>query len=127
MAALEQRVHGALADDQGQKLIQLAQDLAERLSKQTKVSQLRKLFYEIRGIEADWTQNPEDPQKAMRRLAMLKPKLAYQVARHNELKPLQQVLELAIDQVLEQPERFPRLVELFEATLAYFYTKNPSS
>ncbi|RMD65256.1 type III-A CRISPR-associated protein Csm2 [Candidatus Parcubacteria bacterium] len=123
MAAFEQQVRAVLADEQGQKLIRLAQDRAAILAKRAKASQLRKLFYEIRGIEADWAQAPDNPQKALRRLTMLKPKLAYQVARHDELKPLQQVLEPAIDQVLEQPDRFPRLVELFEAILAYFYAE----
>ena len=55
----------------------------------------------------------------VRELLLLKPKLAYQAAREPKVKPLADVLDVAIDQVEGQRERFQRLVELFEAILAY--------
>ncbi len=39
--------------------------------------------------------------------------------RKSEVKPLADVLDAAIDHVGDQRERFQRLVELFEAILAY--------
>ena len=58
----------------------------------------------------------------MRELLLLKPKLAYQAAREEKVKPLADVLEVAIDQVDGRRERFQRFVELFEAILAYHTT-----
>ncbi len=124
MSQLVQQVQAALADDQGEALIALAKERAQRLAKRVKTAQLRKLFYEIRGIEAEWLQGQQDPQRrqqALRRLTLLKPKLAYQTARHEQLRPLQAVIDPAIDHVLKHPETFPRLIDLFEAILAYFY------
>ncbi len=109
-----------LEDETGQALIDFAKSKAAILAKQVDASQLRKIFYEVRGIEAEWGQQDRQAQ-ALRRLLMLKPKLAYQTARHKGLRTLQEVLEPAIDYVAQHPQAFPRFVELFEAILAYFY------
>jgi len=112
------------ADEAGAGLVTFAQQAADRLveSKLTR-SQIRTVFTEVRQIEAQWGK-PE----AIRRLNMLKPKLAYQTARSNSVDYLRLVLSEAIDEVVQSPankrdERFQRFVDLFEAILAYHRAK----
>lgn len=108
------------ADESGAELVAFAQQTADILVKNNLTrSQIRTIFTEVRQIEALWPK-PE----ALRRLSMLKPKLAYQAARSNTVSHLRDVLRDAIDEVVKAPaqkqnERFQRFVDLFEAILAY--------
>ena len=110
------------ADPTGEKLVRFAEQTANRLKKNgLKTSQIRNIFTEVRQIQALWNR---DPDRAVRRLSMLRPKLAYQAKRVPEVKGLKDVLTEAIDQVVQSPnevrdQRFQRLVDLFEAILAY--------
>jgi CRISPR-associated protein Csm2 len=115
------------ADANGAELVTFAQQTAESLVTQNLTrSQIRSIFTEVRQIEAQW-----DKPDAVRRLSMLKPKLAYQAARANSVSLLRDVLGDAIDQVLASPannkaeldKRFARFVDLFEAILAYHRVK----
>lgn len=88
-------------------------------------NQIRNVFGEVRKIEAQWTR-PEDNAKAnVRRLLLLKPRMAYQAEREPKAKSLLSVLSNAIDKVVSadgtkvQHERFGYFVDLFEAILAY--------
>ncbi len=121
---LAHRIRQVLAqEDYGQGLVTLAQQQAERLARsKLKMSQVRKFFHEMRTIEGQWEHRRDE---ALRRLVMLKPKLAYQEARIDGFRMLREVLEPGIDYVLEHPEAFPRLMDFFEALLAYFYQKRP--
>jgi CRISPR-associated protein Csm2 len=117
-------------DQTGQELVQFAERTAERLVKDGLTrSQIRNIFTEVRKIEALWE---IDPDRAVRRLTMLKPKLDYQSARQRHVKGLQDVLSEAIDYVTqaedtrenkERTRRFQRFMELFEAILAYHRAK----
>jgi CRISPR-associated protein Csm2 len=113
-------------DQTGQELVQFAERTAERLVKDGLTrSQIRNIFTEVRKVEALWEINPE---KATRRLTMLKPKLDYQTSRQRHVKGLQSVLTEAIDLVNqaegeERNKRFQRFMELFEAILAYHRSK----
>lgn len=117
-------------DQTGQELVQFAELTAERLVKDGLTrSQIRNIFTEVRKIESLWE---IDPDKAVRRLTMLKPKLDYQSARQRHVKGLQNVLSEAIDYVTqaedtekdkERTKRFQRFMELFEAILAYHRAK----
>ena len=108
------------ADEAGSELVTFARQEAKSLVTQSLTrNQIRTIFTEVRQIEALWPK-----QEAVRRLNMLKPKLAYQAARSNSVNRLRDVLSDAIDQVVKAPadkrdERFRRFVELFEAILAY--------
>lgn len=112
------------ADEAGAELVTFAQQAADRLVKNNLTrNQIRTVFTEVRQIEAQWGK-PE----ALRRLNMLKPKLAYQTARSNSVDYLREVLSEAIDEVAQSPadkrnERFQRFVDLFEAILAYHRAK----
>jgi len=90
---------------------------ANRLTK----SQIRNIFGTVRQIQLNWSPSigPEEEKARVRELLLLKPKLAYQATRESKVKPLADVLDVAIDQVEGQRERFQRFVELFEAILAY--------
>jgi len=114
-------------DPTGQKLVEFAARTAERLVKDGLTrSQIRNIFTEVRRVEALWE---SDPQQALRRLIMLKPKLDYQAARQRHVKNLKNVLSEAIDHVAqasdpeEQSKRFQRFMDLFEAILAYHRAK----
>jgi CRISPR-associated protein Csm2 len=108
-------------DESGTELVTFAQQTAKKLVTQNLTrSQIRSIFTEVRQIESLWPK-----VEALRRLTMLKPKLAYQTARSSSVDYLKQVLSEAIDEVVKAPagdgrnERFKRFVDLFEAILAY--------
>lgn len=106
------------ADDIGNKLVEFADREGDALSKSLKRAQIRSIFTEARNIEAGWE---SDRDAALRRLSLLRPKLAYQAKRNREVEPLQKTLTEAINEVMAKPDekRFRRFMELFEAILAY--------
>lgn len=87
-----------------------------------KSSQIRNIFAQVRQIEMNWT-TEEDNQayatQSMRDLILLKPKMAYQGERINEVKPLAELLSACIDLIGGDRANFQRFVEFFEAILAY--------
>jgi len=107
-------------DESGSKLVEFAQQVAGQLVRNNLArAQIRNIFTEVRQIETMWSKNSTD---ALRRLMMLKPKLAYQTARTNSMEQLSKVLTEAIDEVEKSPQQndaFKRFVDLFEAILAY--------
>lgn len=113
------------ADESGKELVDLAQQLAQTLvGNKLKRSQIRTIFTEARQIEAMWQMGGERKINALRRLMMLKPKLAYQTARTASVKELQSALTAAIDEVEKAPadqkdKMFDRFMDFFEAVLAY--------
>ncbi len=110
------------ADESGKELVEFAQTVAQVLvSNNLTRGQIRTIFTEVRQIEALWGTRRAD---ALRRLLMLKPKLAYQAARIQSVYRLKEVLSEAVDEVEKAPESkkdnaFRRFVDLFEAILAY--------
>jgi CRISPR-associated protein Csm2 len=111
-------------DPTGSGMVEFAKIKAS-LWKDLKRTQIRGIFSEAREIEANW--KDDAPEKGMRRLNLLKAKLAYQQARHDKsegMRGLVDTLTKAIDEVgkssgAQQSERFHRFMELFEAILAY--------
>lgn len=96
---------------------------ADKVSK----AQIRGAFGTVREISASWVDAPSDQiaQAQLRKVLMLKPRLAYQGKRKPEVQPLADVLSAAIDVVADpdaqedQSRRFHNFVDLFEAILAY--------
>jgi CRISPR-associated protein Csm2 len=84
-------------------------------------NQIRNIFGTVRQIEMSWTAKATEDERrdAARRLLLLKPRLAYQAEREKPVKRLQSVLSAAIDHVGPDRENFQRLVDFFEAILAY--------
>jgi len=114
------------ADQTGEELVKFAERTAEQLVKDELTrSQIRNIFTEMRQIETLWSsESSAKKTEALRRLNMLKPKLAYQTARSSPVKLLAEVLSEGITSVStaseeERDQRFTRLVDLFEAILAY--------
>ncbi len=97
----------------------------DKLSK----SQIRSAFGTVRQIEAAWTREADanESLRLLREVLLLKPRLAYQAKRDRSgsVRPLADVLTVAIDKVAEpndhltRSDRFERFVDLFEAILAY--------
>lgn len=111
------------ADPKGSELVEFAHQTAQQLVRENLTrAQIRNIFTEVRKIEALWENNPE---LAIRRLNMLKPKLDYATSRSDTVKRLRDVLSQAIDTVSSAPsieernKRFDRFMDLFEAILAY--------
>lgn len=102
-------------------LVRRADELAQKIRK-LKMAQARDIFDELRQIESLWMRNPD---QALRRLHLLRPKMAYRTKRIPELEPLAMVLDSAVLEVVntasesERKERFRRLVEFAEAVVAY--------
>lgn len=86
-------------------------------------SQIRSVFGTVRQIQGSWDKST--PRENLRKVLLLKPRLAYQAARQTKVGPLADVLTAAIDIVAEaktdeeQRTRFGYFVDLFEAILAY--------
>jgi CRISPR-associated protein Csm2 len=88
------------------------------VKQQLTTSRIRNVFGEVKRLQMRFDAN---------RLRMLKPKLAYMGARAGEGgKRLQNVLSAAVDAVFsgnpagsEVEQRFRRMVDFFEAILAY--------
>lgn len=124
------------ADEIGDGMVKFADELGKDLAgkgkqsfKELKRAQIRSIFAEARRAQAEWQMAGDN---SMRRLVMLKPKLAYQAKRHSEVEPLRLVLDGAIDEVLkakpgiERESKMQRFMDLFESILAYhrFYGGN---
>ncbi|HEY9075264.1 MAG TPA: type III-A CRISPR-associated protein Csm2 [Anaerolineaceae bacterium] len=121
------------ADPEGKELVVFAQDKAKILVREgLKRAQIRIIFSEMRQIEALWnrftsydtTEGKQARADALRRLNMLKPKMAYQSRRNAAVTGLAQILTEAITEVVNAPEEkrdemFKRFTDLFEAILAY--------
>ncbi|MGD2206717.1 MAG: type III-A CRISPR-associated protein Csm2 [Anaerolineae bacterium] len=116
------KVIAIISGDEPQLLVEEAERAGEQLArKKLTKNQIRNIFGTVRQIQMSWPPsiNPEEEKAQVRELLLLKPKLAYQAARQEQVKPLADVLEAAIDQVDGKRDRFQRFVELFEAILAY--------
>jgi CRISPR-associated protein Csm2 len=103
-------------------LVERARSVAQGLKDETSRTQLRRLYGEVKRIEMLWRSAREADAKekeAQRRVLLLKPRLAYQVARQGRLRGLQRTIEPVIDAVEGDRQRFQRFVEFFEAIVAY--------
>ncbi|RMF28348.1 MAG: type III-A CRISPR-associated protein Csm2 [Chloroflexi bacterium] len=132
-----QELREIITDPRGaQTLVTWADRLGEALKREgLTTSQIRALFGEVRQIQAEWgIQGRRD--QALRRLILLKPKMAYRARkeRGKAVEDLVQVLDPALDLVIQAPPRpddagpgaennqddnFQRFVDFFEAILAY--------
>lgn len=114
-------------DPDGQELVKQAEILGGNLYRGgVTTSQMRSIFSEARQIEASWGK-----ENSALRLSMLRPKLAYQKARQGRNSEqafggLVSDLSAGIDVVLdpkiatdERDRRFKKLMNYFEAVLAY--------
>ena len=119
-APIDRAILSRIISDPGaaQELVQEAQRLGQELARPLSTSQIRSLFGEVRQIEADWRHNPE---RAHRRLILLKPKMAYRAKKEagDGVTALVSVLDPAVDYVQGDAGNFRRFVEFFEAILAY--------
>lgn len=104
-------------------LIKHAEELGRVLQEGgLRMSQARDIFDELRQIESLWMRSPG---AAVRRIYLLRPRLAYRTKRVQGLEPLAKVLDAAILEVVapqsdeEKRNRFGLLMEFVEAILAY--------
>lgn len=109
-----------------EKLVKMADKLGKELyGKRLSTNQIRALFGEVRQIQAMWLVSGQEA-KALRRLILLKPKMAYRARRERgAVEDLVKVLDEALEVVIHenQPEvrkeKFEHFVQFFEAILAY--------
>jgi len=121
------RIRKIVTEDDPKALVEDARKLAASLrSKESVKTQIRRLFGTMRQIEMAWPRRVETEEErraeaeAYRQLLLFKPRLAYQAHRNPDLKPLEVVIQEGIDQADKDRERFQRLVQFFEATVAYY-------
>ncbi len=101
-----------------QEMVKEAERIGAHTAKSLSTSQIRAIFGEVRSIEADWQHNP---QRAHRRLILLKPKMDYRAKKESGrgVEDLVKVLKPAVDLVQGNTDNFQRFVEFFESILAY--------
>ncbi len=109
-------------------LVDHAEELGGRLKNANlTTSQIRALFGEVRQIQAQLSIGEQERGRALRKLILLKPKMAYRARRERGrgVEELTSVLDPAIDLVVAgtdqeaQERNFQRFVDFFEAILAY--------
>ncbi len=107
-----------IVEGDAEALVKRAEELGRGLAQPLSTSQIRSLFTEVRQIEAQWRHSPE---RASRRLTLLKPKMAYRARKETGqgVQALVDVLTPCVDLVQGDAARFTRFVEFFEAILAY--------
>jgi CRISPR-associated protein Csm2 len=108
--------------DSTQTLVEWAEKLGAIFkSLQLTTSQIRNIFGTVRQLEMSWTpkDSVDERREAIRRLLLLKPRLAYQSKREKAVEGLEKVLSVAIDHVGSSRKNFQRFVDFFEAILAY--------
>ncbi len=125
-----------IVEDSPETLVRVSRALGEELARGGLTThQLRNLFGEVRRIamevELEQVKARTEGQGARsalspsirRRIQLLKPRMAYQAARiqkrDNPMRRLAEVLEHAINQIQEDPDRFERFVDFVEAIVAY--------
>lgn len=100
---------------------------ADKLGQDLKIgkletNQVRKFLDAINRIKANLIDETADSQGRFQKIevdiVLLKPKLAYAAARQKSAKPLQEVLDVAIDRVHSILD-FDRLVQFVESIIAY--------
>jgi len=79
-----------------------------------KTSQIRRIFSEFKRIHTNIRKGQFDKGKIL----LMKPKLAYVAGRHEEAKPLVEVLSEGIKKISDADD-YNRMFQLFEAILAY--------
>lgn len=123
------QINQIVAGDDPVLLVNEAQRLAARLNdtSDTTMTQVRRLFSTFRQIEFAWPQHPgqdaareKEADAAYFELILMKPKLQYQAAKHKSLQQLTQTIETGIDAVGKDRARLDRLMQFFEATVAYY-------
>ncbi len=106
------RLPDRVIEEGGEPLVEAAEKLGEKLARNLKISQIRKVYGAVKKIQMRDEFHRND-------LIMLKPKLAYAAARNDAVTDLKDALTQAIDRVGDDPQRFKNFVDFFEATLAY--------
>lgn len=117
-------------EDDPELLVKEAQNLAGKLrSDKASKTQLRRLYGTMKQIELRWPTGDDEvaQRRAYRDLLMLKPRLAYQGSKHEQLRELIAALSEGIDAVGTERARLKRLSQFFEATLAYYIAPPPQS
>lgn len=126
-------VRKVIAKDDPKALVDLTDKYGKQLADaRLATSQIRSIFGSVRQMESRWYDDEAQRKRGTRDLLMLKPKLAYQEARHKSqaVGMLRAMLEPAIDAVIDpgqdhtkedgdNQKRFRRFMEYFEALLAY--------
>lgn len=109
-----------ILDGDRETLVCRADEIGKLLAKSLSTSQIRNIFYEVKGMQFE----------NIDQLHLLRPKLAYLAGRHGKRKSgelsggiviLQKILDEAILQVLKEKskDRFSTFKDFFEAILAY--------
>jgi CRISPR-associated protein Csm2 len=121
-------IQAIISTDSAELLVRRADEIGRSLKDNNlTTSQIRALFGEVRQIQGQWSIDETNRQKALRRLYLLKPKMAYRARkeRGRAVQELVDVLNPALDAVVaekdvsKQDACFQRFVEFFEAILAY--------
>lgn len=122
----DQTMQSIIVNGDAVKLVNSAEAFGRELALEDGLtkSQIRNVFGEVRRIEADWEEESQSGA-GLRRLLLLKPRMAYLRKRDPKSAALMDMLTTGVDLVAgatamdEQYRRFRHFVELFEAILAY--------
>lgn len=136
MKGQKKPIETVVKEDNPDLLVEEARKLAGQLKQRDEATktQVRRLFGTLRQIEMSWPREvkEDDPQAqqvqkerddAYRELVLFGPRLAYQAERHKGLTPLAKAIQDGIKVVGKDRKRLQRLVQFFEATVAYYVAR----
>jgi CRISPR-associated protein Csm2 len=117
-----------ITQDDPKLLVEQANKLSNKLrSDEATKTQVRSLFGTLRQVELLWPIIVDDEKKqkkrdeAYRELILFGPRLSYQANRHPTLQELATTLQKGIQSInKEDRNTMKRLVEFFEAVVAYY-------
>jgi CRISPR type III-A-associated protein Csm2 len=121
--------------DDPNTLVAEAKNLAKQLKQDegTK-TQIRKLFGTMRLIERSWPirlerqEDIEQRDDAYRQLMLFGPRLAYESSRQSSIQSISETIQEGIKYIKKDDRRtMQRLVEFFEAVLAYHTAESQAS
>lgn len=114
-----------IVDGDAKTLVEQASQIGKNLAQEKlSTSQIRAIFGEVRKLQGQLSIQ-EQNENALRKLYLLKPKMAYRKEKEKGqgVKRLVDILDPALSLVFKDPdkreERFEYFVEFFEAILAY--------
>ena len=85
-----------------------------------KMNQIRRFLDAVRRIEADWkTNKAKSFEEFSDAVVLLRPKLAYAAGREEQVIPLVNVLDAAIQSGAASEKNFMKLLRLIEGIVAY--------
>lgn len=108
----------SLREYKTRELVEDAEELGKKIARDVKTTQIRKFLDAVNRLKVQPEREKNFTETIKPELELLRPKLAYAMARQQSIKDLRLVMEAAIKKIIA-PDDFVRFVQLIESIIAY--------